>query len=119
MKFVVEECTGPAVSRWLLRQGWDVLCVFAQARGQSDQWILDTAVAQQRVLITNDKDFGEMLMKSQRRHSGVILLRLDDERPSSKIDLLRRVLGQLKEPLENRLIVATQKTVRIVELPFS
>lgn len=118
-KFVVDECTGPSVSRWLVGEEYDVLCVFTDARGQSDQWILDTAVEQQRVLVTNDKDFGEMLMKSQRRHSGVILLRLTDERPSSKIDLLRRVLGQLKGTIENRLVVATPKTVRIVGIPAS
>ena len=33
MKFLVDECTGPAVARWLKQNGYDVFSVYDQARG--------------------------------------------------------------------------------------
>lgn len=33
MRFLVDECTGPSVARWLREQGYDVFSVYEQARG--------------------------------------------------------------------------------------
>ena len=33
MRFLVDECTGPAVARWLRQQGYEVFSVYEQARG--------------------------------------------------------------------------------------
>jgi hypothetical protein len=36
MQFMVDECTGPGVSRWLREQGYDVVCIYETARGLGD-----------------------------------------------------------------------------------
>ena len=36
MQFLVDECTGPSVARWLREQGFEVFSVFEQARGMAD-----------------------------------------------------------------------------------
>jgi predicted nuclease of predicted toxin-antitoxin system len=36
MRFLVDECTGPGVARWLTQQGHDVFSVFDDARGGDD-----------------------------------------------------------------------------------
>lgn len=66
-------------------------------------------------MITNDKDFGELVFRMRKPHKGVILLRLKDERPKNKIAVLRRVLELYSNKLANNFTVATEKTVRIVE----
>ena len=52
MRFLVDECAGPSLSRWLQEQGHDVFSVFDQARGISDDEILRIALENERILIT-------------------------------------------------------------------
>ena len=59
MRFLVDECTGPTVAQWLRDQAHEVLSVHEEARGMVDDDILDKAHDEERILITNDKDFGE------------------------------------------------------------
>ena len=40
MRFLVDECTGPAVARWLRRQGHEVFFVYEEARGMEDEGIM-------------------------------------------------------------------------------
>ena len=83
MRFIVDECTGPAVARWLRQHKHNVFSVYEEARGLDDEGVLQKAIADNRILITNDKDFGEMIFREGKAHRGVILLRLEDERASA------------------------------------
>lgn len=65
MRFIVDECTGPAVAQWLSEAGYDVFSVFDEKAGISDDEVLRIAFAQERILITNDKDFGERRIAPQ------------------------------------------------------
>jgi hypothetical protein len=40
MKFLVDECTGPAVAAWLHDQNHDVFSVFDQAKGMADDDVI-------------------------------------------------------------------------------
>jgi predicted nuclease of predicted toxin-antitoxin system len=57
MRFIVDECTGPAVANWLQQQGHNVFSVYEHARGIDDEGIIERGYAENRILITNDKDF--------------------------------------------------------------
>ena len=59
MRFLVDECTGPAVTEWLRSQKHEVFSVFEGARGMDDDDIILKALEENWILITNDKDFGE------------------------------------------------------------
>ena len=112
MRFLVDECTGPAVAEWLRNQNHEVFSVFEEARGMDDDDIIQKAHEENWVLITNDKDFGEKVYRDGRLHKGVILLRLDDERSSSKIQVLSRLLQKYPERLSDTFVVVTEKQVR-------
>ncbi len=56
MRFLVDECTGPAVAAWLRGQNHDVFSVFDEARGMDDNDIIQKALQEHWILITNDKD---------------------------------------------------------------
>ncbi len=113
MRFLVDECTGPAVARWLREQQHDVFSVFDQARGIDDDHVLDLAVAEERILITNDKGFGDKIFRDQRLHCGVVLLRLENERTVQKLAALKKLLEAYEDDLPNRFVVVTEKTIRI------
>ncbi|MGB9752434.1 MAG: hypothetical protein C0183_15415 [Roseiflexus castenholzii] len=112
MRFLVDECTGPAVARWLHEQQHDVFSVYDEARGMDDDDVIAKAYSENWILITNDKDFGEKVYREKRPHRGVVLLRLEDEQAASKIAVLRRLLGGYAEQLADRFVVVTERQVR-------
>ena len=112
MRFLVDECTGPAVAAWLREQNHEVFSVFEQSRGMNDEGIIQKAYSEKWILITNDKDFGDKVYRDGRLHRGVILLRLDDERSVTKIQVLTRLLKNYPDRLLDSFVVATEKQVR-------
>jgi len=115
MRFLVDECTGPATARWLRGQQHDVFSVYEQARGMTDDEIIQKAFADDRILVTNDKDLREKVYRERRPHRGVVLLRLDDERAPSKITALQRLLDSHADRLANNFVVVTETTVRFAK----
>ncbi len=112
MRFFVDECTGPAVAEWLREQKHEVFSVYDEARGLDDDAIIQKAFTENWILITNDKDFGEKIYRERQSHQGVILLRLDDERAASKIEVLRRLLRDYADRLPGQFVVVTETKVR-------
>jgi len=112
MRFLVDECTGPAVARWLRDRGHEVFSVYEEARGMEDDDVIQKAYTENWILITNDKDFGEKVHRERRPHRGVVLLRLEDERAANKIKTLQRLLDSYAGQLADRFVVATETRVR-------
>jgi predicted nuclease of predicted toxin-antitoxin system len=115
MRFLVDECTGPAVASWLRNQNHEVFSVFDEARGMDDDNIIGKALDEEWILITNDKDFGDKVYRDGRLHRGVILLRLDDERPHAKIETLSRLLAAYRDRIPDAFLVVTEKQVRFAK----
>lgn len=114
MRFLVDENVGPSVADWLTEQGHDVSSVYEVYRGERDTFVLDKAQFEERILITNDKDFGEMIFRHKLPHSGVILLRLANEQPMKTIAALRDLLEQYSDQIAENFVVVTETAVRIV-----
>ena len=115
MRFLVDESTGPSVAEWLTAEGHEVFSVYDSARGMDDNEIIKQAFSDNWILITNDKDFGEQVYRDQKPHHGIVLLRLDDERAISKIEVLKRLLKSHSEKLPNQFVVVTEKNVRFAK----
>jgi predicted nuclease of predicted toxin-antitoxin system len=112
MRFLVDECTGPMVARWLTTQGHDVFSVFHESRGLDDVEVIRKAYAENRILITNDKDFGEKVYRERHPHRGIVLLRLDNERPACKVNAVQRLLQGFADRLADQFVVVTETRVR-------
>jgi predicted nuclease of predicted toxin-antitoxin system len=114
MRFIIDECTGPEVATWLRSQGHEAISIFDDFKGIDDDEVLEKALVNKAILITNDKDFGEKVFRERRVHHGVILLRLANERPGPKIEILERLLANHQSALPGNFTVATEHSVRIV-----
>lgn len=112
MRFLVDECTGPGVAQWLRERNHVVFSVFDEARGMDDGDIIAKAFAENWILITNDKDFGEKVYREGRPHRGVLFLRLEDERTTIKIETIRLLLERYADQLSDRFVVVTENKVR-------
>jgi len=115
MRFLVDECAGPAVADWLRTQGHEVFSVYHLARGMEDDAIIKKAFEENWILVTTDKDFGEQVYRERKPHHGIILLRLDDERAKVKVDVLKQLLHSYADRLPNQFIVVTEKNVRFAK----
>ena len=115
MRFLVDECTGPAVADWLRNNGHEVYSVFDENRGMADDDVIRKALLENWILITNDKDFGDKVFRDGRIHKGIILLRLEDETADSKIRILSSLLRNYINRLPDTFIVVTEKQVRFAK----
>ena len=113
MKFLLDECVGLEVEKFLVQNGHEVINAATEYSGSLDPAILRQAVVQGRVLITNDKDFGDLIFKEGSEHSGVILLRLRDERNKNKIRCLKYLLEELGDNILGKFVVVTDKRAQI------
>lgn len=112
MRFLVDECAGPRVAEWLRQEGHDVFSVYEQARGADDVELIQRAYAENRIIVTADKDFGDMVYREHYPHHGVILMRLENDRAYAKIDALRRLLESYSDQLPDQFVVLTESRVR-------
>ena len=112
MKFFVDESTGFSVAEFLRKEQHDVLYAGKVMPQAPDQDILSRAVAGQRILITNDKDFGELIFRSGKKHAGVILLRLRSDQPAARVRVLKAALKKYSDKLSGHFCVITETEVR-------
>ena len=115
MRFLVDESTGPAVADWLSAEGHEVFSVYDSVRGIDDDDIVKKAFDENWILITNDKDFGEQVYRERKPHHVIVLLRLEDERTKSKIEVLKRLLDSHADSLSKQFVVVTEKSVRFAK----
>jgi predicted nuclease of predicted toxin-antitoxin system len=116
MRFLVDECTGPSVARWLSSIGHDVFSVFDSARGMSDAAILEKAFTENWIIVTSDKDFGEHVFRLRGHHAGIILMRLTETKSTKMIDALEKLLTNHADWLPNHFVVVTETQVRFARI---
>ena len=73
----------------------------------------DRALSQDRVILTNDKDFGEIIFRGRRPHRGVVLFRLADQRVENRIAMTRMVVTEYGDLVTGAFTVVTERGVRI------
>ena len=112
MRFLVDECTGPQVARWLHGLSHEVFSVYDLWRGADDVDVLAKAARENWILVTNDKDFGERIYREKMPHRGVVFLRLRDETVKSKIHVLEQLLLAHSDQLPDKYVVVTETQVR-------
>ena len=81
--------------------------------GISDEEVLHHANLGDRILLTADKDFGELIFRHGRTASGVVLIRLEGLSPTTKSERIAAVARQRAEEFVGNFAVITPGTVRI------
>jgi predicted nuclease of predicted toxin-antitoxin system len=85
--FVADESLDRQIVEAVRGLGYEVLSIAESAAGITDDDVLSRANAAQSVLLTADKDFGELLFRQHRAHAGVVLLRLAGLPPNVKAQI--------------------------------
>ena len=114
MRFLLDESADARLLPYLRGQGHDVTrLVTDYPAGLADPRVLAIAVAEQRILITDDRDFGELVFRRRQPHAGVIYFRLGEYAElSTKVERLDHVLTHYADQLDQFLVV-TDHRVRV------
>lgn len=110
---LVDVGVGQAVTDWLRGAGYDVAAVRDVDPSMADDAILAWAAREQRLVLTMDKDFGELVYLSGILHAGVLLLRLEDERSDEKVRVVREIFTRFAEQLGGHFSVYQNGRLRI------
>lgn len=116
MKILVDVEVGKAIERWLVSQDLDVVAVRDLDPGMADLSILALAKAEHRLVITMDKDFGELIVRSGQLHAGVLLLRLDDADSQEKLRVIQQIFALHRELLTGNYCIYHRGRFRIRRL---
>lgn len=108
MKFLLDENTGKEVARFLEKLGHSASRVRLISPGLEDHRVLDLSVSQDLILITSDKDFGELIFKEKQPSTGVIFLRLENESSENKIIAIKKVFSKHKD-IKNKFVTVKEK----------
>jgi predicted nuclease of predicted toxin-antitoxin system len=117
MRFLANENVTGTVIQGLRQRGHDVLSVKESMRSERDDVILARAQAELRIVVTHDKDFGELAFRSQLPAScGVILFRLAGSDPDTDN---QRILEALESRTDwtGHFSVITDNRIRMRALP--
>lgn len=94
MRFLANENISGGLVQGLRAAGHDVIAAKESMRGADDSIILERAQLELRILLTQDKDFGELAFRSGlSADCGVILFRLSRDQPDAET---RRMLEAIK-----------------------
>lgn len=113
MRFIIDENAGPRLANWLTENGHDVISVYDEMPGIADEDILSIAVKEDRIVVTSDKDFGDLVFRNKLPHKGVILMRLVNESSANKLKVVQILLEQFTGQLSGKFVVLTEAGVRI------
>ncbi len=115
MNFLFDQSADFRLIPFLQRLGHDVTAVSRDYPSSlDDEEILAIAQREDRVVITTDLDFGEMVARRALPHAGLILLRLPGAPLQTKIDRLASVLHDHAQDLaQRRLLVVTSQRIRV------
>jgi predicted nuclease of predicted toxin-antitoxin system len=116
MRFLADENVEPIVVEWLRTLGHDVTEMSTLQPGSDDDVVLALARAEERVLITYDLDFGELVYRGGLLHTGILLLRLRGTTAADRLSALQVHWAVAVTKLPNFVVVHDRK-VRVRRPP--
>jgi len=111
--FLIDVGVGKKVESHLADHGHDVKPVRSINPSMSDRDMIRLAGAEDRMVITMDKDFGELVHHSGEAHCGVLLLRMEDATGSEKARVVAEIMRRYSDAIQGRFCVYQNGILRV------
>ncbi len=113
MRWLVDECVSASLVARLRDAGHDALYVAETVPSTEDTAILALAVRERRLLLTEDKDFGELVFGATEQPTfGVVMLRIREERANIRWSRLNHAIERYGERLFGAFTVVGETHIR-------
>lgn len=106
MKSLIDRCAGRRLAEWLRQQGHDVAEVRDHGPDPGDAALLQWGMAESRVVVMIDKDFGNLLFLVRAPHTGPV--RLPDVPAAQRIALMAQFLEHHSRELAAKAIISVR-----------
>lgn len=117
MRFLADMGVSQSTVLWIKEQGFDAVHVRDEGmKDASDAKILEKARKEERIILTYDLDFGDLMSASKETYPSVIILRLENETPLNVNKRLKQVLEESSEALVRGAILSVEETRHRVRL---
>ena len=116
MKILADESVDHPVFKFLQEKGFNIKHISFIGGGVADQDVLDMAWRQKRILLSVDKDFGELAFRAKKPSHGIVLYRLSGLSNREKAEIIFKVFNERKSEIENNFVVVSKSQVRIRKL---
>ncbi|MEW5768414.1 MAG: DUF5615 family PIN-like protein [bacterium] len=113
MNLVADESVDKPIVDRLRDEGYDVWYITEMSPSLTDESVLHCANVRQALLLTADKDFGEMVYRQGLIHGGVVLLRLTGLTAITKADIMSKMFAEHASELLEAFSVITPNMIRI------
>lgn len=111
MRFLADMGVAQRIVEWLRAEGHDAVHLRDEGLQRLPNGdIFQKAVAEERIILTFDLDFGEIVALSDGRGASVVLFRLHNTRTPHVIDRLKKVLKDSAEALEEGAIIIVEES---------
>ncbi len=117
MRILADVNIEAAIIEWLRTEEHDVTWAAELAPSTTDQQLLDFARYSACVVLTYDKDFGEIVFRRCQFAHGVALLRFSQGTQTEHLNLLQKHWPTIKSSISGSFIVASDNQIRIRALP--
>lgn len=118
MRFLADESCDFAVVRALRADGHDVLAVSETQQRSVDRELMDLAKREQRILLTEDKDFGWLVFVAHMQSPGVILIRFPAVARGQLDKSVRHLIAFHAAKLAGSFVVLQPNSIRISSGPM-
>ena len=116
MRLLADESCDFAVVRSLRRAGHDVVAVVEAMPGAHDEKVIAEAIRESRLLLTEDKDFGQLTFASSKKPPGVILIRFPGHARQALAPAVVETLARHAERLAGSFVILEPGRLRVT--PF-
>lgn len=113
MNLLADESVDRQIVDRLRRDGHNVLYVAEMDPGISDDSVLDLANKEVSLLLTADKDFGDLVFRQRLLMQGIVLIRLAGLTPSHKAEIVSTTIDQHSSELQRAFSVISPGAIRI------
>jgi predicted nuclease of predicted toxin-antitoxin system len=117
VRWLADECVAAPLVASLRAAGQDVLYVAEAAAGLSDANVIALALRESRLLLTEDKDFGDLVFRRGRFVPGVVLIRIDPNKGELTKIRLAGAIERYGQELFGRYMVIEEGRFRSRHLP--
>lgn len=116
LKLLADENIAADMVKWLREQGCDVVHASETLSQEIDLVLLRTAESEGRLLLTEDKDFGDLVFRDRLSAHGIVLLRMGKLAVSKRITRLAEAWSVIQSNPSKRFIVITETKIRVRRL---
>jgi predicted nuclease of predicted toxin-antitoxin system len=112
MRWLADECVDAGLVAWLRAAGQDVVYMAEIAPAESDDTVITRAQRENRLLLTEDKDFGDLVFRRGREVPGIVLLRIDPAMHALKTRRLEAAIKRFGDGLFDRYMIVEETRFR-------